>query len=71
MNIGEVPRQTHTHTQNQFHIAAPEFLRGRKDVAKSGEYAQPYAPCLICGTYACFWCSLGKCVFPPFRLFVG
>ena len=53
MNVGEVLGLKNT--LNQFHIAAPEFLRGRKkrDVAKSGEYLQPYVPypplCLMCG----------------------
>lgn len=53
-------------TLNQFHVAAPEFLRGRekRDVARSGEYltAALCASCIICGISETFWCSPGKCL---------
>lgn len=60
-----------THTESVSHCSAgvPAW-KEKRDVAKSGEYLQPCAPCVICGICESFWCSLGKCVFSSssFRL---
>lgn len=54
-----------THTESVSHCSSgvPEW-KEKRDVAKSGEYLQPYAPCIICGIYESFWYNLGKCAFP-------
>lgn len=61
MTVGEVLQQKHS--LNQFHIGASEFLcwKEKRDVAKSGEYLQAYAPCIICGISESLCYSLGKC----------
>lgn len=53
--------KTHTDSVSHCSSGVPEW-KEKRDVAKSGEYLQPYAPCIICGIYESFRYNLGKCV---------
>lgn len=62
---GPCAKHTHTHTESVSHCSSgvPAW-KEKRDVAKSGEYLQPYAPRVISGISETFGYKLEKCVLP-------